>query len=246
MMITLIIPCFNEAKRINFEAFDQGRAALKQHGIVVKYLFASDGSPDRTEEILRSYCAKSGDFLYVSPNNVGKANVIQQAFQSFKTQHTDSEWIGFWDADLATPLSEIIHMIGYHHLYRDQDVSAIWGSRVSRLGSKISRKMYRHYLSRIFVTIVSNYLNVKAYDSQCGAKLFKPEAAALAFSKPFISQWIFDVEIIFRLNGLNIIEFPLSKWTEIPGSKVKPLRNSLRVAADLYKIKKTYPNPRLP
>lgn len=241
--VLLIVPCYNEESRINFSHFEMGKADCLKAGVEVSYLFANDGSSDRTKSILDEYCAQnSGIFCYHLPQNAGKGNAIQECYQAKKNelnfQHYD--WVGFWDADLATPLTEVPKMLTYLEYFKGQEVSAIFGSRISRLGSKIKRQMHRHYLGRIFVTLVSNVLGVKCYDSQCGAKLFTPNAAEVAFEESFISRWIFDVEILLRLKEEKIVEFPLFYWEDIPGSKVKVFREIGRVGADLLKIRKKY------
>jgi dolichyl-phosphate beta-glucosyltransferase len=239
MKILLIIPCYNEESRLKLTDFEEGRKLNLFAGIQLSYLFADDGSRDRTHEILNSHCKNTqGDFVFTAPENLGKANVVQAAYHSIKSENYD--WIGYWDADLATPLAEIPRMIKFLEFYPTQSVSSIWGSRISRLGSDIKRHLHRHYLGRIFVTLVSNVLDVKAYDSQCGAKLFTPGAAKLAFIEPFISRWIFDVEILLRLKELQIIEYPLLTWEDVPGSKVKVFKEIFRVGLDLLKIRKKY------
>jgi dolichyl-phosphate beta-glucosyltransferase len=240
--ILLIIPCYNEENRLDLSEIDSQINTASSKGCTVKLLFANDGSRDKTKEILDSYIQKKSDWAYHATQNAGKAEVIHQAFQKFKSQITDEkfDWIGFWDADLATSIEEIPKMLAYPNLMGNLEVESIWGSRISRLGSVIKRQPHRHYLGRIFVTIVSTVLNVKAYDSQCGAKLFTPKAAELAFKQSFISKWIFDVEILLRLNGLSIVEFPLLRWEDVPGSKVKVFKEALRTLVDLYKIKQAY------
>ncbi len=242
MKILLIIPCYNEETRLRVKDFEDGIENLKKQQIDLHYLFANDGSSDSTKKILDQYCIGDNKSAFHAPENVGKANVIHLAFQSFKSQIKlhNYDWIGYWDSDLATPIFEVANMIKYLDFYKDQKVEAIWGSRISRLGSKITRQMHRHYLGRIFVTIVSNVLGVKVYDSQCGAKLFTAKSAEIALSDTFLSRWIFDVEILLRLKETHVIEYPLMTWEDIPGSKVKVFKEAFRVLKDLYKIKQKY------
>jgi len=243
MKILLIIPCYNEEARINLEAFRKGAEDCLKSQIELSYLFTNDGSSDGTRKLLDNYCTnRPGFYCYHLEQNAGKGNAIQSAYQMRKSDLNlnSFDWIGFWDADLATPLDEIPKMIKFLEFYDPHSVNSIWASRISRLGSRIKRQPHRHYLGRIFVTIVSLSLNVKVYDSQCGAKLFKPKAAELAFQETFLSRWIFDVEILLRLQNQNVIEYPVQQWEDIPGSKVKIFKEMGRVAWDIYRIHNKY------
>ena len=179
--------------------------------------------------------------FYDGSLNRGKANIIYEAYQYANEQGilNDYEWIGYWDADLATPLYEVSNMFKFLEM-NSNSFSSIWGSRISRLGSNITRSPKRHYLGRIFATIVANVLGVKSYDSQCGAKLFTSEVAKRAFDKEFITSWIFDVEILLRLKGEDILEYPLVEWTDIPGSKVNIAKDIFKVVKDIYRLWKKY------
>jgi hypothetical protein len=103
------------------------------------------------------------------------------------------------------------------------------------LGRTIERNAVRHYVGRIFATAASLTLGLPVYDTQCGAKLFRVSPATKClFDQPFLTRWLFDVEILARIiqryaRGLDgrpddiVCEFPLPEWREVPGSKVKAL-----------------------
>lgn len=231
--ILLIIPCYNEEQRLDIRRFLGSSEEIS-------FLFANDGSSDKTAELISPYVDNKRVYFYDGKINRGKANVIFDAYNKAKEQEIIDhfDWIGYWDADLATPLYEVENMLSY--VKGIDNVEAIWGSRVSRLGSNIRRSPKRHYLGRIFATIVGFILGVKAYDSQCGSKLFSKKYAQIAFKETFITNWIFDVEILLRTGEKGIVEYPLLEWTDVPGSKVNLLGDIHKVLRDIYLLWKKY------
>jgi hypothetical protein len=121
------------------------------------------------------------------------------------------------------------------------------GARWQRLGAEINRNTTRHYFGRFFATLASIILDLKVYDTQCGAKVIHHSLIDSITNEKFISKWLFDVEILARIikqHGKNkteasIIEYPLSKWTEIGGSKIK-LLDLLKVPIELLHIYRKY------
>ena len=111
--------------------------------------------------------------------------------------------VGFFDADLATPLGAIDDFLA---VLRDRpEVEFVLGSRVMLMGRDIRRKATRHYFGRVFATAVSHALDLPVYDTQCGAKILRANAAtATLFDPPFRSPWIFDVELIARYLRLPV------------------------------------------
>lgn len=234
-MNLLVIPCFNEAKRLHVADFAKMTANIE-------FLFVDDGSSDGTSEFIRTQIAgRSGMKVLTLPQNVGKAEAIRQGMLSILAagKFQAYEWIGFWDADLATPLFEVDRFIRYSQL-EDTPPVAIWGSRIYRYGSHIVRSSLRHYFGRVFATVIDHLLGIDSYDSQCGAKLFRPQVLAAAFNEPFLSRWIFDVEIALRLKQKGILEAPVREWQDVPGSKVKVFREMGRVFTDILRIRKHY------
>lgn len=241
----IIIPCYNEAARLNDESFKSFGGGQSD----VKFLFINDGSTDDTLKTLQAlvdYNPQGFECLSF-PVNKGKAEAVRQGFLKAFSQNPD--YIGFWDADLATPLKAILDLC---QIFKERpQIDVVMGSRVRLLGRFIERSLFRHYLGRIFATVVSFILRMPVYDTQCGAKIFRVSAITQdLFKKPFVAKWIFDVELIARYKMAlkvskaekieeKIYEFPLIEWKDIPGSKLRA-KDFLRAIYDLIKIHRLY------
>jgi len=117
---------------------------------------------------------------------------------------------------------------------------------VKLLGRDVNRRAIRHYLGRVFATVVSIVLKLPIYDTQCGAKMFRVTAETEDFFvQPFSSRWVFDVEIIARFIQARrynfesvknaIYEFPLPVWHDVAGSQVRP-QDFFRALFDVLQI----------
>ncbi|MGZ3899931.1 MAG: dolichyl-phosphate beta-glucosyltransferase [Bacteroidia bacterium] len=236
----IIIPCYNESKRLDFEAFE---AFIKTES-TIDLLFSNDGSTDNTAELIEEFRTKNASRikLHNMPQNAGKAEAVRcGVLQACKDKNY--EFIGYWDADLATPLNEIPIFLNQA---KDHSKKIAIGSRMKRLGAVVERKSSRHLLGRIFSTFSSIILKLPVYDTQCGAKLFHSDLVFL-FEEKFITSWLFDVELIARYRNkfgiqgaLNdIVEVPVNAWIEKGGSKLK-LKDMIRVPMELFSIHKKY------
>lgn len=220
-MITIVIPCYNEAQRLATDQF----VSFLDETPVVAFLFVDDGSTDHTSEVLDEICRLSGPraSLISLEKNRGKAEAIRQGMQEALTQNPTH--VGYWDGDLATPLSEIHRFI---KCSSDLGNKMIFGSRIQRLGADIKRNWYRHYPGRIIALGIALILKLPIHDTQCGAKLIDAELAAHLFAKPFVSSWLFDVELFARVIAIYgrddaarlIYELPLRRWEDVGESKI--------------------------
>jgi dolichyl-phosphate beta-glucosyltransferase len=241
----IVVPCFNEGARLQCSHF----VDFLQNVEGVDILFVNDGSRDNTLELLHAMREGREDRIQVLDNerNTGKAEAVRAGMLNAIEQGYTT-YVGFWDADLATPLEVIPDFMAV--LDGRSRLEMIFGSRVRLLGRDIARRLSRHYLGRVFASFASMTLRLPIYDTQCGAKLFRvtPELASILVD-PFLSRWVFDVEILARyvafyggrvsyLQSL-IYEFPLLRWYDVAGSKVRP-RDFVNAAIDLYRIHRRY------
>ncbi|MCB0483998.1 MAG: glycosyltransferase [Flavobacteriales bacterium] len=216
--VWLVIPCFNEALRLRPGKFKEFAAKYPN-----TYLcFVDDGSTDNTLALLQDL-ARNKDQLTVlhMPVNGGKGEAVRQGIL-YGLLQKNFEVFGYWDADLATPLSELENLCDT--LASNENLKLVAGSRYLSSSNNIRRSTVRQALGKVFALLSRWYTGLPMRDSQCGAKLMQREAAAIAFDRPFHSRWVFDVEVLLRLKrkfGRSAIgEVALHEWQERGGGSL--------------------------
>lgn len=234
----IIVPCYNEEKRFPYRDF---LAFARQHSDVL-LCFVNDGSKDRTLPLLRGIQLESPGNICVHSlaQNSGKSEAVRQGMLFVHTEFA-CELIGFLDADLATKPEEWLQMAAYKEIY--PQFGAVVGSRIQRLGANIQRDDSRSFVSRIVKAFIRRILNTPFQDTQCGAKIFHRSLVPFLFKSPFMTPWLFDVEIFLRLQKKfgrttlqkGVLEFPLMHWTEVGDSRLK-LKHTIRIPGQLFRL----------
>ena len=238
----LVIPCYNEELRLDVAAYE--RFLDTAPGACL--CFVNDGSRDGTGAVLAGIAQRHPDrALAVDlPVNGGKAEAVRHGMLRAYAWKRFA-YVGYWDADLATPLEEALVM---HRLaVSRQGVLIVTGLRLNRLGASVQVTPTRHYLGRVFATCASLMLGLPVYDTQCGAKLIEASMVPKLCGERFSSRWIFDVELLARLRNLigreamltAVLEMPLQTWRGISGSKMRPTA-MLRAPLELLAIARRY------
>jgi hypothetical protein len=194
--------------------------------------------------VLNEFTAKHENLQVLNlDKNSGKAEAVRQGMM-YACQNLQPLYVGFWDADLATPLDELLNFIT---TIQQRNLDMVTGLRLSRLGAKVKRKTLRHFLGRIFATLASQVLHLSVYDTQCGAKLYNADLAPYLFEEKFLTRWLFDVEILARYlqrygcdkAEKSIYEYPLFAWEDKSGSQVK-IKDFGKAPIELWKIQRRY------
>jgi glycosyltransferase involved in cell wall biosynthesis len=239
----IVVPCYNEAQRLDVAAFERFAASGGASLVLV-----NDGSTDATLDVLRRIAGTASDVTIVDVQpNAGKGEAVRRGLLDALARGHDL--VGYWDADLATPFDAVGGFV--ERLESNPRLEVVIGSRVRLLGRTIERRAVRHYTGRVFATAVSLALGLPVYDTQCGAKLFRATPALeRALATPFLSRWIFDVELLARLGSRDgrysvehllaaVYELPLVEWRDVGGSKLR-MEDFPTAALDLLRIYTTY------
>ena len=244
--LILVVPCYNESSRIPLDLFER---FLSRHEDI-SVCFVDDGSTDKTHELLHAFVQRNDDAscLVSLAKNSGKADAVRFGIVEILRQEPSCPYIGYWDADLATPLEQSVDFL---ELIEDNSmILAVMGSRWVHLGATIERHFLRNLIGMLMSTIIASYLKLNLHDSQCGAKIFRTTIAREIFSKRFISRWLFDVEIFKRLKqflaqhlkvdeavmmNMHCREIPLRCWRDVPDSKLH-FSDALKIFSELIRI----------
>jgi glycosyltransferase involved in cell wall biosynthesis len=230
-----VIPCYNEEKRLPYHPFLE----FATHNKNVLLCFVNDGSKDNTLDVINQLANTAAEnvIVYDMPKNGGKAEAVRNGILHVHQNYSVKQ-IGFLDADLATCPNEFLQMAKYKENL--SQFGAIVGSRIVRLGANIQRDDNRSFFSKIVKRAIRFILKTPFQDTQCGAKMFDRNLVPFLFDKPFLSPWLFDVEIFLRLqqkfgkttlqNG--VLEYPLMNWTEVGDSKLT-LKHTLKIPLQL-------------
>lgn len=219
----LIVPCYNEENRLNGQSFLKFVSEFEN----IDIWFVDDGSRDNTYQVIQKLAGRLPERIYTLQltANCGKAEAVRAGCRHVLSD-SRYNYVGYIDADLSAPLPEVVPL---NELINEDRYLIVAGCRIKMAGRKIERTLIRHYISRIFATYYSQLLGVHNYDTQCGLKLFTGAFAARLFDSPFVSRWLFDLELFLRAKKLlgeeeyaqKVIEAPLYEWREIGGSKLK-------------------------
>lgn len=231
----IIIPCYNEALRLN-----TAKIALLSQQPNLHIYFVNDGSTDQTVSVITNIISKFQNcFLIDYVKNEGKAAAIYKAVHHLNKSGT-YDFIGYFDADFSTPPEEILHLVNE---IKSSSSDFVFGSRILLLNSGIQRKTYRHFIGRAILTLINIKFKLGIYDTQCGAKLFSKDIIADCFDKPFYTSWLFDVEVFIRLQKKNLLgkgkEIPIYNWQDVDGSKLG-IASSFKILKELISIYRHY------
>jgi dolichyl-phosphate beta-glucosyltransferase len=227
--LSVVIPAYNEELRLapTFEAMHR---FLAESGLSFEIIVVNDGSKDGTVRVVQELARHNEELRLVSYEvNKGKGYAVKAGVLSAK-----GNLILIDDADGSSPIEEFVRLKSAI----DDGADIAIGSRAKPdLERKVTALVYRKYIGNIFNKIVQSLLLPGLYDTQCGLKLFKQHVAKDLFCVSLIEGYAFDVEILYlaKLRNYVVQEIAIN-WTNVAGSKVNVLRDSIIMLAEVLKI----------
>lgn len=233
MELSIIIPCYNEEKRItrtSQKIFDY----LFAKKMKTEIIFVDDGSIDKTHVVLEGICKKLDGHpliktkIITGRENHGKGHAVKTGIIKASGRH-----ILICDADLSTPITELEKLLQHTVRYE-----LVIGSR-KQIGAEIikSQPALREFLGKSYSLMSKIILGVDINDFTCGFKLIKKEAAKEIADRLTINRWAYDSEIlkIAKIRNHAIKEVGII-WRDDRGTKVKIMTDVFSSFTDLLKI----------
>jgi dolichyl-phosphate beta-glucosyltransferase len=229
MDVSIVIPAYNEESRLA-ATLDRVLAYLGERGHPHEILVVDDGSQDGTAALAERYASR-GVRLLRNPGNRGKGYSVRHGMLA-----ASRPLVLFSDADLSTPIEELERLAA--PVEAGEAAVAIGSRAVAGANVEVSQPFYRVAMGKIFNRIVRLVALGGFADTQCGFKLFTREAAQAVFALQRFERFSFDVEILYiaRKLGFRIAEVPV-RWLNSPDTKVSPVKDSLDMFADLFRIR---------
>jgi dolichyl-phosphate beta-glucosyltransferase len=235
MQLSVVIPAYNEARRIGptlQRILNYLRGCYGVGGFEI--IVVDDGSQDSTAIVVEQFKAQAPELRLIRlPRNRGKGAAVRAGMMA-----GNGEAVLFTDADLSTPIEEVASALKL--LAHGSDV--VIGSR-ALAGSQIlvRQTRLRESMGRLFNRLMRAFLRIPFRDTQCGFKLFRGEAAHAIFQRAHINGFAFDVEaiLIAMQLGYAVREMPVH-WINDPESKVTLLRHPAQMLADLWRLRRVF------
>ncbi len=227
--VSIVIPAFNEAHRIG-DSIRKVSQFIEASNLAMELIVVDDGSSDETAAIVRQMQIPGLRLLRNGENHGKGYSVCQGALAATGT------YVLFTDADLSAPIEELTRLLD---VAINDNADIVVGSRaIDRSFIQRRQSRARELGGILYNRFVRLALGLDIHDTQCGFKLFHRERTRPIFERQTRQGFGFDPELLFlaRQRGLKILEIPV-KWSHVEGSKVKLLRDGLRMIADVIRIR---------
>lgn len=230
--ISLVIPCYNEAERINLLCNGIASFANAWKG-PFDIVIIDDGSTDTTSVLLSNHpmvVSLKDKIQLIHQENTGKGGALKQG-----VANTKGDFVLTLDADMATQPSELIQWLQIRKEFYPKEI--LIGSRELKQ-SHVHDLGHRKVIGNIFNFVIRSLVGLQINDTQCGFKLYPSSIAKELFSNLQTLGWAHDVELLKKANqaGYAIIEMPIH-WTAIEGSKINVLKDSWNMFWEVVKIR---------
>jgi len=227
--LSIIIPAYNEANRLP-STLEQVFAFIQQQNYQTEVIIVENGSVDKTFEVAQKFAEQYPQCRAIHLNERGKGLAVQNGMLQATGQYRF-----MCDADLSMPISEVNNFLP--PALNDFDIAI--ASREASGSVRYNEPDYRHWGGRGTNLLIRLFALPDLHDTQCGFKMFRAEVAEDIFGFQTITNWSFDIELLFiaRLRNYRILEIPIH-WYFNPETKLNPFWDAIHMVMDIFTIRR--------
>jgi glycosyltransferase involved in cell wall biosynthesis len=227
-LLSLVIPAYNEESRLP-ASLARISEALELRGEPYEVLVVVNGSTDRTADVVKEAAERDGNIKLIVTSLRGKGLAVKIGIGEAR-----GDRIVFADADLSTPIEEVVELADGLDATHQVVIASREGSGARRVGEPY----VRHLMGRVFNLLVRTLAVRGIQDTQCGFKAFTRACAHDVFNRQQITGFGFDVEVLYlaRKRGYGIKEVPVT-WEYAASSRVDPVRDTIRMFRDVLAVR---------
>lgn len=230
MYLSVIIPAYNEEKRIPKTLFEIDKYLTTQ-SYTYEIIVVNDGSKDNTSGVVNMLRKQIANLKLIdNKQNHGKGYVVRQGLYEAK-----GDYRLFTDADNSTSIEQVEKMFPYF----EKGYDIVIGSRDID-GAVLDppqpwNRIVVGNIFNLFTQILAGLGGI--WDTQCGFKCLSKKAAETILPKCVIDRFAFDPEIlkVGKIMGFGIKEVPV-RWRNDLESTVK-LKGMIKMGLDLLRIR---------
>lgn len=229
VQLEIVIPALNEARRIG-ATLREVSAHLARLPFTCMITVVDNGSADATADVVKEWDNPLVPIRLIGCSRRGKGAAVKAGIL-----RSTAAWVGFCDADLATPISALDSVlpllaggapvvIGSRRCGGASYVTA--QPRVRRVGSWAFRRLTR--------SLAGDFS-----DTQCGFKFFDHAAAQRIFAEVTAAGFTFDLDVMAAAKRLDLAvsEIPV-EWSDQAGSTLRPLEHGREVLREVRVLRK--------
>lgn len=228
-LLSIIIPAYNEAERLP-PSLEKVHAYINQQTYETEVIVVENGSTDNTYALATAFTQTMPNLRVIREEKSGKGLAVRSGMLAARGKVRI-----FCDADFSMPVEEISKFVPPQ--LNSMEVAI--ASRELPQSKRVNEPEYRHWIGRIFNTMVRWSILPGLQDTQCGFKAFSADVAEQVFQLQTLPGWSFDAEVlvIARQLGYQIKEIPIT-WYYKPGTRLNIIQDSINMAIDLWKIRR--------
>ncbi len=230
MKVSVVIPAFNEARRI-LPSLQRIFEHLEEKYANFEILVVDDGSTDDTRGVVERGFPNRAQLRILSyGGNRGKGFAVRHG-----ALQAEGDIVLFSDADLSTPIEEMDQMVGLVEAGYDLVISSR-AHRQARI--QAHQNFFRELSGKLFNVFVRVVVGLPFKDTQCGFKMFRRQPMLPVLELMQIDRFAFDVELIALALalGLRATDVPVV-WTNSPDSTVS-LMSGAQAYTELWGIRR--------